>query len=75
MGMYTRECSICGKSLEDINGVCLIKYWWINGKPVCKECAKKLAGRCSICGEFKGWCKHKEIKNDRRRIQESKTRL
>ena len=60
MGMVYSHCSQCHRAIEDTNGVCLITYFLINGKPVCKECAKKIKGRCKVCGEIKGWCKHKE---------------
>ena len=53
------RCSNCDRTLEDTAGVCLITYYWINGKPVCEECAKKMKGRCTICGGIKGLCKHK----------------
>jgi hypothetical protein len=59
MGMCASNCSKCGRALESADGICLITYWWIKGEAVCKECAKKMPNRCSICGEYKGWCKHK----------------
>lgn len=62
MGMSYGHCSKCHRALEDTAGVCLITYYIINGKAVCKECAKKMKGRCLVCGDYKGWCKHKEIK-------------
>ena len=62
MGMSYGHCSKCHRVLEDTNGVCLIGYFLIDGKPVCKECAKKMKGRCPVCGDYKGLCKHKEIK-------------
>ena len=61
MGMCASHCSNCGRPLEDAAGVCLITYWWINGRAICKECAKKMKGRCPVCGDYKWWCKHKEI--------------
>ena len=64
MGMCASKCSICGISLEDNAGVCLIGYWWIENRAVCKECAKKLPGRCPVCGDYKGWCSHKEDKKN-----------
>ena len=38
MGMSYGHCSKCHRVLEDTNGVCLIGYFLIDGKPVCKEC-------------------------------------
>lgn len=56
------SCAICQRPLEDVAGVCLITYYLIDGKCICKECAKKMKGRCPVCGDYKGWCKHKESK-------------
>ena len=41
-----------------------LAIYLIDGKCICKECAKKMKGRCPICGDYKGWCKHKEKKEN-----------
>ena len=56
--MSFTNCSECNRVLEDTNGVALITYYIINGRAICKNCAKKMKGRCEICGDYKGWCKH-----------------
>lgn len=63
MGMKYFECSMCGCQTESVNtGECLKTYYIIERKAVCEDCAKKLPGRCPVCGDIKGWCNHKEGK-------------
>lgn len=57
---YYEKCSKCERTLENTDGCVLITYYLIGGKPVCKECAKKMTGRCPVCGEYENWCGHKK---------------
>ena len=36
------NCAKCHRPLEDVAGVCLITYYLIDRKYICKECAKKM---------------------------------
>ena len=55
------KCSVCNCTLEEIDsGYCVKTYYIINRKAVCKDCAKKVKGRCPICGDIKGWCNHQQ---------------
>lgn len=57
--MTERKCSTCGRPFEYDPDTGLITYWQIkNGKPLCKECAIKIRGKCPVCGEVKGMCIH-----------------
>ena len=61
------KCSVCECTLEDIDsGYCVKTYYLINGNAVCKDCAKKVKGRCPICGDIKGWCNHLKGENNRK---------
>lgn len=59
------RCSVCGKTLEAADGYCLVTHFIIGGNPVCEECAKKMEGRCPVCGDVKGWCGHTRKKQDK----------
>ena len=64
MSMFYWNCSVCNCELENVNtGYCVKTYFIIDGKAVCKDCAKKRPDRCPVCGDYKGFCNHEVKKN------------
>ena len=61
MSMFYGKCSVCNCTIENMDeGICIKTYYLINNKPVCIDYAKRMKGRCPICGDVKGWCSHNE---------------
>jgi hypothetical protein len=58
-GKKNMSCDFCGKQVMRDN-FCYISFYHIYDNTVCVNCAKHLPGRCPVCGEIKGSCKHKE---------------
>ena len=53
-------CDYCNTQVMR-DGFCYKSFFYIYGDYVCVNCAKHLPGRCPVCGEIKGSCKHKEV--------------
>ena len=57
------NCQKCGRKIN--NDYFLIDFHitktYTQTRMICKECAKKMKGRCKVCGEANGCCKHTSV--------------
>lgn len=56
-GKQDMRCDYCNRQVMRDN-FCYVSFFYIHGDVVCKDCAKMFPGRCPVCGEIKGNCRH-----------------
>ena len=58
------NCQKCGGKIEN-NDYFLIGFYinknYTQMRMICKECAKKMKGRCKVCGKANGCCEHTSV--------------